>query len=125
MNRIAARIILVVLGLAVIVFFALPYLVSWQVSESHQETWQAMKQKEFTCPENTEATFRGWSEAGYMRYCEPRKNGPWEAWSGGYLHVSGEYLHGQKHGVWRWYNSDGTIQTTKHYSNGQEVTGEQ
>lgn len=120
MKRIS-RIILWALGSFALLFFALPYLMSWQLSSSHDKTWEAMRELEMICPPNTEVTTRGWSKAGYMRYCEPKKNGPWEAWSEGYRQIQGAYRNGQKHGTWQWFNRDGSIQSTIEYRNGNAV----
>ena len=121
MKKSIAKTLLGILSVIAVLFISLPYLMSWQLSNSHKETWDAMREREFTCPEGTEATNRGWSKAGYMRYCEPEKNGKWEAWSEGYRQISGEYNKGKKHGAWHWYNRDGSIQKTVVYKNGIEV----
>jgi hypothetical protein len=121
MKKWISRAILLVLGLLAILFFAFPYLMSWQLSDSHGKTWEAMNQTDLKCPSGTEVTSRGWSKAGYTRYCEPKKNGPWEAWSGGYRQIQGEYRNGLEHGRWIWFNEDGTIQSTIVYENGEPV----
>ena len=123
MKKVVAKVILWVLGTIAVLFLGLPYLMSWQLSSSHNDTWEAMTQKKLPCPQGTEETNRGWSKAGYMRYCEPYKHGPWEAWSGGYLQIKGEYKHGKEHGTWEWYNPDGSVQKTITYnSENQMVT---
>ena len=81
-----------------------------------------MERSTFECPTGTEVTTRGWSEAGYLRYCEPKKNGPWETWASGYRNIKGEYKNGKEHGVGYWFNRDGTIQTTVVYDNGSKVS---
>ena len=124
MKKPIAKIILWILGGIAVLFIGIPYFMSWQLSSSHKETWNAMNKMEFTCPQGTEVTNRGWSKAGYMRYCEPEKSGPWEAWSEGYMHISGEYNKGKKHGTWHWYNRDGSVQNTITYENGVEVTSQ-
>ncbi|MES9902473.1 MAG: hypothetical protein ABW168_07300 [Sedimenticola sp.] len=121
MKKVIAKTILWVLGIIAVLFVGLPYLMSWQLSSSHKETWSFMSQTELTCPEGYEVTNRGWSKAGYMRYCEPLKHGPWEAWSEGYLQIKGEYKHGKKHGTWQWFNRGGSIQKTITYNSGTEV----
>ena len=80
-----------------------------------------MSKTDLNCPPNTEATTRGWSKAGYMRYCEPKRNGVWEAWSEGYRHVLGEYKNGIKHGKWKSFDKNGTIKTITTYENGKEI----
>ncbi len=80
-----------------------------------------MSKNELSCPAGYKVTNRGWSKAGYMRYCEPYKHGPWEAWSEGYLQVKGEYKHGKKYGAWQWYNRDGSIKKAISYDGNNEV----
>jgi len=115
MKKWIAKATLWILSLLAILFVGLPYLMSWQLSNSHKYTWKAMNSTDFPCPPNTELTIHGWSKAGYMRYCEPNKNGMWEAWSEGYLHIRGEYIDGKKYGKWTWFNQDGSIQSTTVY----------
>jgi len=91
------------------------------INSSSQETWKNMNSSSFNCPAGTEVTHRGWSENGTLRYCEPVKNGPWEAWMSGYKQVEGSYLHGKKQGQWRWFNKAGEITNTITYNNGVEV----
>jgi len=100
-------------------------VVSTVLTTSSQETWEKMKASPFQCPPGTEVTYRGWSENGNLRYCEPDKNGPWEAWMSGYKWVDGGYLNGKKHGQWRWFNEEGEVIKVVHYNHGQEVEASQ
>ncbi|MCK5455890.1 MAG: hypothetical protein KAI45_02110 [Melioribacteraceae bacterium] len=120
MKKWIANTILWIIGIFALLFITLPYLMSWQFSSSHKDTWDIMDNSDFKCPPNTEITTRGWSKVGYMRYCEPKKNGPWEAWSEGYKNIQGEYYNGKKHGKWTWFNSDGSTQSTITYEYGKE-----
>jgi hypothetical protein len=122
MTKRLATIFLWSVGALVALYIGIMYLVSWQYSRSHSETWAAMERSTLECSPGTEVTTRGWSEAGYLRYCEPKKNGPWEAWSNGYRQVQGEYRDGKEHGTWRWFNRDGSIQSTVVYDNGSKVS---
>ncbi|QKK11180.1 MAG: hypothetical protein HND59_05765 [Pseudomonadota bacterium] len=85
------------------------YVISSYIGSSSIETWDAMQKQAFNCPEGTEVTYRGWSENGRMRYCEPSKNGAWEAWMSGYKWVQGTYINGKEHGEWLWFNKDGSV----------------
>lgn len=122
MTKHLAVIVLWSIGALVVLYIGISLLVSWQYSRSHSETWAAMERSTLECSPGTEVTTRGWSEAGYLRYCEPKKNGPWEAWSNGYRQVQGEYRDGKEHGTWRWFNRDGSIQSTVVYNNGSKVS---
>ena len=119
--KLAARIFLFALGIVAVMFIAAPYVFSWLVSNSQEKSWVAMSQDQLVCPENTEITTRGWSEAGYSRYCEPNMSGPWEAWADGHLRVQGNYLNGEQTGTWRWFNEDGDVTKIVEYRNGEAV----
>lgn len=101
-------------------YLLIMYLLSTNVTTSSNETWNAMQKSPFDCPKGTEITYHGWSENGQLRYCEPVKNGPWEAWMSGYKHVQGTYKNGQKDGKWIWFNKDGSVNKTIFYENGIE-----
>ena len=96
-------------------------MVSSIANTSTQETWEKMKASPFQCPVGTEVTYRGWSENGNLRYCEPVINGPWEAWMSGYKWVEGSYLNGKQHGQWQWFNESGVVIKVVLYSHGKEV----
>jgi hypothetical protein len=91
------------------------------VTSSAEKTWKNMKASPFRCPEGTEVTYRGWSENGSLWYCEPVKNGPWEAWMSGYKWVEGNYLNGKKDGKWCWLNEEGEVTKTVSYDQGIEI----
>jgi hypothetical protein len=124
MNKRRAKTILWVFGGGIVLFLGCSFLISWQLSQSMSDTWKAMEVHTFSCPLGSSVTTRGWSKAGYMRYCEPNKDGPWEAWSEGYRHIQGEYKSRREHGTWYWFNQDGTIQKTVVYDAGNLVSGE-
>lgn len=122
MKKHLAKIFLWSVAVLIVLYFVITFLVSWQYSRSQSDTWVAMEKNALACSPETEATTRGCSEAGYLRYCEPKKNGPWEAWANGYRQVQGEYRDGKEHGTWRWFNRDGSIQTTVVYDNGKKLS---
>lgn len=117
-----AKIILLSLGSVVLAYFVLMAFISWQLGEDAKATWSAMMASELECPEGTAVTHRGWSKNGRMRYCEPVRNGPWEAWANGHRQIKGEYLAGQEHGTWYWFNPDGSVQQTIQYNAGKVVS---
>lgn len=114
--------ILWIFGAALVLYFGVTLLMSWQLARSSNDTWNAMKESAFDCPPGTAITIRGWSKAGYMRYCEPKKNGPWEAWSEGYRQIQGEYENGKENGTWCWFNRNGSIQNTVIYDSGNKLS---
>ena len=121
MNKVVAKSILWVLVLVAIFFCSLPYVMSWLFTSGHKITWEAMSKEEFICPKGYEVTNRNWSKAGYMRYCEPNKNGEWEAWSNGRLQIKGEYKNNKQHGTWQYFNKKGEIEKAITFENGQKV----
>ena len=123
MNKIAAKTVLWTLGVFAVLLWLLPFIMSLAFFNSQGDSWEAMKAEKMLCPEGYEVTTRGWSEAGYMRYCEPHKHGPWEAWSQGRMQVKGTYQNGKLHGIWQWFDSDGNVSKTATYELGSEVEG--
>ncbi len=121
MNK-AIRYIGYVIGSGALVYIAFMFYVSSYTKSSARETWQNMQSSDFQCPNGTEVVHRGWSENGTSRYCEPKKNGPWEAWMSGYKWVDGYYKAGKKHGEWHWYNEEGNVTKTIVYNNGEIVS---
>lgn len=79
------------------------------MSNSRTSTWDAMKNDEFKCPPGLNEKTEGWSKLGYSRSCVKPKDGKWEAWSEGHKNIDGLYLNGEEHGIWVFYNSDGSI----------------
>ena len=122
MTRTHAKLALWVLGAALLFFVGFNLILSGQFSAGASDTWKAMESRSFSCPPGTEVTTRGWSKNGYMRYCEATRNGQWEAWSEGYLHVQGQYASGKEHGTWRWFNRDGSLAKTIVFDKGTKVS---
>lgn len=111
-------ILLIVFGL----YIGFIFIFSWYSDIAVRKTWDAMMDTEFACEEGTEASVRPWSKGGKMRYCEPKKNGPWEAWSEGYIQIQGSFRYGEKDGEWRWFNSDGSVNRVMVYKNGNIIS---
>lgn len=121
MKKSLGKTILWTLGTMVVLFVSLPSFMSWLLYSNAEITQHAMEKSEFLCADGTEVVTRRWSKAGYERYCGSKKHGRWEAWSDGYKKINGEYIRGEKHGVWYWYNKDGSVSKTVSYDNGIEI----
>lgn len=118
------RTILHVIGLLSFLYLLISFGMSTYINSSARMTWYNMHKEEFKCPDGTDITYRGWSEGGRQRYCEPVKNGPWEAWMSGYKWVEGSYKSGKKHGVWKWFDESGNVTKSIRYANGKELQAE-
>lgn len=110
-----------IIGALSFVYVLVTSLFFGYVNTSSTDNWETMKAKDFNCPQGTEVSYRGWSENGSLRYCEPLKEGKWEAWMSGYKWVDGNYKNGKKHGKWINYNEDGSITNVTEYNNGVQV----
>lgn len=121
MKKNIARAFLVLMVVAVVGYFAFMSYVSSQMRDSSNETWEAMKASKFECPPGMEVRTEGWSKLGVSRTCSSPRHGKWEAWSDGYKNVDGFYEHGKKHGVWVFYNPDGSVSKKIEYEQDFEV----
>ena len=121
MKKNIARAILVLMALAIVGYFAFMSYVSSQMRASSDKTWEAMKAAEFECPVGKEVKTEGWSKLGVSRTCASPRHGKWEAWSDGYKNIDGFYEHGKKHGLWVFYNPDGSVSKQIEYKQDAEV----
>jgi len=112
------------MAVAVIGYFAFMTYVSYQMRASSDKTWGAMKASNFECPPGMDVRTEGWSKLGVSRTCSSPRHGKWEAWSDGYKNIDGFYEHGKEHGVWIFYNKDGSISKKIEYKRGVEVTSD-
>jgi hypothetical protein len=121
MKKNLARTMLLFIAVAVIGYFAFMSYVSSQMRAASIETWDAMKDSIFECPAGTEVRTEGWSKLGVSRTCSSPRHGRWEAWSDGYKRIDGIYQHGKKHGVWVFYNPDGSVSKRIEYKQEAEM----
>lgn len=106
---------------ATTVYLLIGAFFSDRLTAASQATWAAMDASSFECPAATELRTEGWGKSGYSRTCAALKDGPWEAWEDGYMHITGSYRSGKEDGRWTFYNSDGSISHVIEYKNGVEV----
>ena len=77
-----------------------------------------------SCKEGTVENREVWSKLGIAIFCEKdgKKHGEWQAWDGGYLHIAGHYIAGEKHGVWEYFNAYGEKWGEREYAHGDEIS---
>ncbi len=121
MRKNIARTFLVLMAAALIGYFAFMSYVSSEMRASSNKTWDAMKASRFECPDGMVVRTEGWSKLGVSRTCSNPRHGKWEAWSDGYKNIAGFYEYGKKHGVWIFYNRDGSISKKIEYKQDVEV----
>ena len=88
------------------------------------ETYDAISKVTLGCEPNTSKVIEGWGKNGYSVFCQSSgiKDGPWQAWEGGHIAISGHYSKGKQHGAWLVYSNDGKkLYRTLTYENGKEI----
>lgn len=118
--NVVRNIVLIIAVLIIGYYAVVSYLLS-QGSASLQETWKKMKSRKLQCPARMEVRTERWAQVGYSRTCVNLRHGTWEAWEEGSKRIDGYYEHGQKHGTWVFYNSDGSVSKEIEYNQGTEV----
>ena len=101
-----------------------PLWIGWMMEYEHNKTKNALANHKIQCKDGTAEKREVWSKLGIAIYCQKDniKNGVWQAWDGGYMHISGEYMNGKKHGVWKYFNALGEQWGSRTYDAGEEVT---
>jgi len=107
--------------------FKLPYIViALLVTGCGEPASQpeAMLAEKLTCPKGSHPEIERWGgigENGWLQACK-MKHGTFTAWRGEVKMVQGEYINGNKEGVWFHWNSDGTKNIEVTYKNNKEVS---
>ncbi len=102
-----------------------PLWIGWIMEYEHNKTRSVLEDYSLQCKEGSIEEREIWSKLGIAVFCEKdgTKHGPWQAWDGGYMHISGSYIGGQKHGTWKYFNARGEQWGERLFENGKEVTG--
>ena len=97
-----------------------PLWIGWMMEHEHNKTKFALEGFTLQCSKGTTEKREVWSKLGIAIYCvkEGKKHGVWQAWDGGYMHISGEYFEGQKHGTWKYFNAYGEQWGERRFENG-------
>lgn len=101
-----------------------PLWIGWIMEHEHNKTKVATADISLPCKDGASEKRAVWSKLGIAIFCEKQgnKHGPWQAWDGGYMHISGEYVEGRKHGIWKYFNANGEQWGERKYSKGEVVS---
>ncbi|MEM6795679.1 MAG: hypothetical protein AAF725_17015 [Acidobacteriota bacterium] len=93
----------------VLIYLASVLWTQRQASREIRATYEAMTASPFSCPAGAEIHIERWSKLGWSRSClaEGVKDGPWQAWEGRRLSISGEYRKGRESGQWSYFDAEG------------------
>ncbi len=99
--------------------------IGWMMEYEHNKTKYSIATVSFQCNKGAIEKREVWSKLGIAIFCEKNgvKHGVWQAWDGGYMHISGEYVEGIKHGTWDYFNANGEQWGKRVYENGKEDAG--
>ena len=123
-KAIAVSVLVISLG-AIVLMVTMPIWGGWLLQRSMKETYDAISKVKLPCSPGTTQVIEGWSKGGYSVSCrtDKIKNGPWQAWEGAHIAISGSYVNDKEHGTWLVYSNDGTkVYRTIAYENGREVS---
>ncbi len=121
----AKLLVLILLGIPTL-WVAAVFLVSRLTTSGLDATYREITRAEFECPKGSTEGIERWGNAGYMRFCKQGgiMHGPWMAWEAQRLNIQGEYREGKQHGLWTFWNSDGSKYKIIEYRNGFEIREE-
>jgi hypothetical protein len=124
-GKVAAISVLAISGSAVLIILTMPVWGGWLLKRSMRETYDAISKVTLPCEGRTSQVIEGWSKDGYSVSCRSNgiKDGPWQAWEGGHIAISGHYTNDKEHGTWLFYSLDGKqVYRTIGYENGKEIS---
>ena len=116
--------ILIVFGTALLLFLAAPMWGSWLIQRSMHKTYDAISKIVLPCEENNSQVIERWGKDGYSISCQNNgvKDGPWQAWEGGRVSITGYYTKGKESDTWLVYMPNGKLYRTVTYQDGRELT---
>lgn len=115
-----------VIIVSVILYICITAISVYKINNDRETTRNAMLKIQHDCPEGCREIVEPWGgdKSGYSRYCIDRfnnKQGQWVAWANSKLQIEGFYYNNAKHGIWKWFNNDGTVNSSTEYVLGKEV----
>lgn len=125
LRKVIAITVLVISGGAVLLIITMPYFGGWLLQRSMKETYDEISRVKLSCPPGASQVIEPWSKGGYSVSCRANdvKEGPWQAWEGGHISISGAYAKGKEHGTWLVYSDKGKqLYRTITYENGKELS---
>ena len=127
-----SRILRVIIGTFLVVFFGVAFLVitmpfwmGWLMQSAMEKNYNAVSKVTLACPPETSQVIERWSQVGHSVFCQTNevKEGPWQAWSGGHLSMSGHYVKDKLDGPFLVFTDDGKqLYRTIIYDNGRELS---
>lgn len=125
LRKVIAITVLVISGSAVFLIITMPFWGGWLLQRSMKETYDAISKVTLSCTPGASQVIEPWSKGGYSVSCRANevKDGPWQAWEGGHISISGAYAKGKEHGAWLVHTDKGTqLYRTITYENGKELS---
>ncbi len=124
LKRLTEATIALSITVALLLLLTSPLWIGWIMEHEHNKTRHAVADVVLQCPEGAVENREVWSKLGIAIFCEKEgiKHGTWEAWDGGYMHIAGEYSHGHKDGIWKYFNAHGEQWGTRTYAAGKEIS---
>ena len=124
-KKLSEAVIALSITIALLLLLTSPLWIGWMMEHEHNKTLHAVADVALQCPEGAMENREVWSKLGIAIFCEKDgvKHGMWQAWDGGYMHIAGEFMHGDKHGIWKYFNAHGEQWGTRSYNSGKEISG--
>ena len=117
--------IVMLITVAFLLLLTSPLWIGWIMEYEHNKTRDAIVGVNLQCPQGTVEKREVWSKLGIAIFCEKEgiKQGVWQAWDGGYMHIEGQYADGHKDGVWKYFNAREEQWGERTYALGKEASG--
>lgn len=111
--------------LALLLLLTSPLWIGWMMEHEYSKTRSAVAAVDLQCADGSVEKREVWSKLGIAVFCEKDgvKQGKWQAWDGGYMHIEGQYVDGDKDGTWKYFNAHGEQWGVRTYALGKEVSG--
>ena len=124
-RKLSDAVIALSITIALLLLLTSPLWIGWMMEHEYNKTHHALADVALSCPQGAMEKREVWSKLGIAVFCEIDgvKHGVWQAWDGGYMHIAGEYMHGKKHGIWKYLNAYGEQWGTRTYAADKEVSG--
>ena len=124
LKKFIASSVALLITVAMLLLLTSPLWIGWMMEYEHNKTKNALAGYYLKCVDDATEEREVWSKLGIAIYCvkDEKKHGIWQAWDGGYMHISGEFSEGQKHGMWKYFNAYGEQWASKTYSAGKETS---
>lgn len=113
-----------IFSIAILLLLTSTLWIGWIMEYEHNKTKHVLANYTLQCGKNSIEERDVWSKLGIAIFCKKEnvQHGIWEAWDGGYMHISGNYIQGKKHGTWKYYNAYGEQWGEKQFSHGEETS---